>query len=222
LPDKNIRDFCGKPMMAHILDAAKKSRLFDTIHVSTEDPLITDIANSLGLPPEFVRPASLSDDYTPLMPVLRYVTEQFLEQGKKFTEIWLLMACAPLIEAVDLRAAAKLFESHNGERSVMGVAPYPAPVEWAFSRRESGDLDAKQPGMFAKRSQDLEPSYYDAGVFAVFSSKQVLKSKGSGSDSGFVGCILPRDKAIDIDNEKDWVFAEKLFKINHVNLLNAV
>src|SRR5437764_11044543 len=94
--DKNVRDFCGRPMIAHILGAARKSGLFDAIHVSTDSARIAGIVGDLGFATQFLRPSELADDFTPLMPVLRYVTDKFAKSGRHFDEVWLLMACAPL------------------------------------------------------------------------------------------------------------------------------
>src|SRR5450755_2920533 len=93
IPDKNIRMFCGKPMIGHILQAATGSRLFDTIHVSTESQRIADVVESLGYTIDFLRPQHLAGDHTPLMPVLKYAAETYATTGKNFDEIWLLMAC---------------------------------------------------------------------------------------------------------------------------------
>lgn len=100
IPEKNIRDFCGKPMIAHILNAARKSGLFEFIHVSTESTHIAEIVQRLGFPIDFPRPGELANDHTPLMPVLKYVVETYQSSGRRFDEIWLLMACAPLIEFI--------------------------------------------------------------------------------------------------------------------------
>ena len=198
-------------MIAHILDTARSSELFDVIHVSTDSPRIASVVESLGLEIHFPRIAELADDKTPLMPVLRYVTETFQTRGRTFDEVWLLMACAPLIEANDLLAAARLLLRTDQSKAVLAVAPYPAPIEWAFDREDDGSLTAVSPGKFAVRSQDLRPSFYDAGSFCGFPSSRVLESRGAGDDTRFVGFVLPRHKAIDIDNEEDWRLAEIVF-----------
>src|SRR5260370_35100007 len=91
IPDKNIREFFGRPMITHILNAARASNLFDLIHVSTDSTRISDAVTEAGFAPHFPRPDDLADDHTPLMPVLRYVTERFLEGGDRFYEMWLLL-----------------------------------------------------------------------------------------------------------------------------------
>jgi pseudaminic acid cytidylyltransferase len=215
VPDKNVRNFCGRPMIAHILGAARKSGLFDAIHVSTDSARIAGIVGDLGFPPEFVRPPELADEFTPLMPVLRFVNETFAKSGRHFDQIWLLMACAPLIEEADLSGAAELFTEAGSLRPVMSVAAYPAPIEWAF-RLESGyRLSPVQPGSFAARSQDLAPAYYDTGAFCVFPERRVRESVAHGDDSDFLGYEIARHKAIDIDSEEDFRFAELLYATLH-------
>lgn len=210
IPDKNIRPFCGRPMIAHILDTARGSGLFDVIHVSTDSPRIAETAGALGFEPQFLRPAALADDATPLMPVLRYVTETFAANGQTFDEVWLLMACAPLTEADDLRCAAQLLASTQGDKAVLAVTSYPTPIEWAFDRAADGTLVPVSPGKFAVRSQDLTTRFYDSGTFSGFPVGRVLHSKGAGDDAGYVGYVLARHKAIDIDTEEDWRMAEML------------
>ena len=211
IPNKNVLDFCGRPMMSHIIAAALTSDLFDEIHVSTDSYAIAELAGSLGLEVAFLRPPHLADDHAPIMPVLKYVLEEYLGRGAAFDSVALLMACAPMITADDLRGAAALFDSHHGERAVLGVAQYPCPVEWAFRREPSGVLLPMQPGMFSVRSQDLAPAYYDAGQFCFMSGQRVLATTGAGSDEGFLGYPILRQQAIDIDTMDDWRFAELVF-----------
>lgn len=208
IPDKNIRLFHGRPMISYILQAAKDSRLFDTIHVSTESARIADAVSGLGFPPQFPRPEELADDNTPLFPVIRNVTETFASLGKYFDEVWLLMACAPLIEAADLTDAAKMFSEAGARIPVLSVATYPAPIEWAYRLDRSDILAPIQPDMIGVRSQDLTPAYYDTGSFCIFPGSVVLDGK---TDGRFLGYPLPRHKSVDIDTVDDLQFAEAMF-----------
>lgn len=212
IPNKNVRDFCGQPMITHVLSAARASGLFTTIHVSTENESISNVATQLGFPPDFPRPAELADDHTPIMPVLRHAAQEYANRGLHFDEVWLLMACAPLIEARDLSSASTLFQQAGNEQPLLAVYEYPVPIEWAFSRGENGALTPVQAGMFAVRSQDLEKRYFDAGSFAIFPSSRVLESQGAGSDSGFIGYVMPKGTVIDIDDEQDWLLAEAIYR----------
>lgn len=215
IPDKNIREFGGRPMIGHILDAASQSGLFDAIHVSTECERIAQVAERLGYPVRFMRPGDLADDHTPLMPVLRHVVETFAREGDSFDQVWLLMACAPLIEPSDLVEASELFSAKS--RPVVSVAKYPVPIEWAFRRRSDGSLDPLHPEMMVVRSQDIPDAYYDTGSFYIYPSAAVMQSTGAGDYSSYVGYPLPRSKAVDIDTLDDWHFAELAYSAQNAS-----
>src|SRR5262249_35666429 len=152
--------------------------------ISTESERVASVAESLGFPVGFLRPPELADDHTPLMPVLRHAAETFASRGRNFDEIWLLMACAPLIEPDDLREASRLFIAAGGNRPVLPVAPFPAPVERAFDRKGDGTLVPMQLDMMGERSQDLPTRYYDTGSFCVMPAPRVLESRGAGHFTG--------------------------------------
>lgn len=213
IPNKNVRDFCGKPIIAYILRTARESGLFDEVHVSTDSETICKTVERLGFKIEFMRPSELADDHTPIMPVLRYVTEKYASFGRDFDQVWLLMACAPLVKSSDLQQVAQLFEQAGGATPVLSVSEYPAPIEWAFCRGADGKMVPVQPGMFAIRSQDLENKYFDAGAFVVFPALTVQKSEWAGSDTEFIGYVIPKGSAIDIDEEEDWLLAEALYQL---------
>jgi len=159
-----------------------------------------------------MRPANLSDDKTPLMPVLSYVLKEFDSLGIYFDEIWLLMACSPLIKSIDLLGASKVFSKQNSpQKPLLAVTEFPVPIEWSFYKSKSGELIPRFTGEFKKRSQDLPKSFFDSGNFAIFPRKKIIESVGAGSNAGFLGYILPKTKAIDIDTEEDWELAEAIY-----------
>lgn len=213
IPNKNVRDFCGKPMIAHILSAARESALFETVHVSTENAAIAEVATDQGYAVDFLRPENLADDYTPIMPVMKYVVDEYDRRGRAFDQVWLLMACAPLIAASDLVAAEALFVKAGGQSHLLAVSEFQAPIEWALRRDADGMLVPLQPGMFSVRSQDLEKRYFDAGSFAIFPTATVRRAEAAGIDTGFMGYVLPKGSAVDIDDERDWQLAEAIYRL---------
>ena len=212
IPDKNIRNFSGKPVISYILETVKNSNMFDVIHVSTDSEIIAGLVDKLGFTVDFMRPAQLSDDYTPIMPVLKYVLEEYSKQGKIFDQVWMFMPTAVFLDISDIIEINKLFLQSNQKKSILGVSEYSPPIEWAFTMENNGELVPLQPGKFAIRSQDLHPKYYDVGSFSLFTSTTVTSSDGAGNDNGFIGYVMPKYKAIDIDTLDDWKFSEALYK----------
>ena len=215
IKNKNIKDFCGKPIIQYIINSAIESNLFDKVHVSTESNLIKKVVEKCGLSVDFMRPNELSDDFTPLMPVISFVVETYKKDNILFDEIWLLMACSPLIKASDLISASEIYSSQCVEsiKPLLAIAEYPAPIEWSFLKDTQNLLHPRFQGKFKVRSQDLPKSYYDSGTFVIFPNNFILKSDKQGSDKGYIGYKLSRHKAIDIDTLEDWYFAEALYNL---------
>jgi N-acylneuraminate cytidylyltransferase len=125
---KNIKNFCGQPIISYPLNAAKKSGLFHTIHVSTESLEIANIVKNLGFEVDFLRDASLADDMTPIMPVLKWVVQKYESKNLFFDEVVLIMACSPLIEHTDLQRAS-LMMVEKDIKPVIAISSYQAPIE---------------------------------------------------------------------------------------------
>ena len=212
IPKKNIKNFCGKPIIYYTIDYARKSNLFDVIHVSTDDKEIIEEITKINCVPRFFRPKNLSDDQTTLVSVLKFVVKKFERLGIKFDEVWLLMACAPLLTVKDL-LNAKDFYTNTKHDCMIGVSEYSAPIEWAFELDYSNKLIPVNPGMFKKSSREFTPKFFDTGSFAVFKTDILLSLNESGSDDIFCGYKLPRIKAVDIDNILDWKFAEEIYQL---------
>lgn len=209
IKDKNIRHFFGRPIIYHTLDYAIESKLFDKIHVSTDSAAIKELVLDYGINIDFMRPLSLADSYTPIFDVLQFVVSKFTEKMLFFDEVWLLMPCAPLLTAQYLIEASNQFDVRKG--ALIAVAELPIPVEWAYRFDEDDILRLETPDAHVLRSQDLKTTYYDAGAFAIFSA-QSLKTEHFNGDC-LQAYVLPREVAIDIDTEEDWLFAEKMYSV---------
>jgi pseudaminic acid cytidylyltransferase len=210
IPEKNIVDFHGHPLMSYPIQAAELSGLFDVIHVSTDSLRIAEIAASLGHPVDFMRDPALADDHTPLLPVLQWTIDQYAQRGKHFESVCLLMPTAPLIDADDLRHAEVIFRDHGATNTVIAIARFPVPIEWAFRLDADQRLAPCQPGMAAVRSQDLAPAYYDTGTFLFIPEADVRA--GRLDEERMIAYHLPRQKAVDIDNFEDLELARILYR----------
>ncbi|MEI7429420.1 MAG: pseudaminic acid cytidylyltransferase [Betaproteobacteria bacterium] len=212
IPSKNILPFCGKPMIAYALEAAAESGLFDKIHVSTDSEEIRKVVESLGFPPDFMRAPDLADDFTGLVPVLRWVLKQYRLRGEDFEQICCIMPNAPLIGSKDIFNAFSDFNQQDGSHPLLVFARYPAPIEWSFRRNNDGLMVAVSPDSLTKRSQDLEHAYYECGPFSIWRSEHLE------SDNPLVGhvlsYVLPAERAVDIDTPEDLIYAEKLFQLS--------
>jgi len=94
IPRKNIKLFCGKPMIAWSIDAAKLSGLFEHIIVSTDDAEIAEVAKQWGAEVPFMRPEELSNDYAGTTPVIAHATQWALDQGLDVIAVCCIYASA--------------------------------------------------------------------------------------------------------------------------------
>lgn len=213
IPRKNVIDFLGKPMLAYPIEAALASERFACVHVSTDDDEIAETASRLGADVSFRRPADLSGDHTPLLPVMRHALEEFARRGRRFADLCTLFPCAPLVEAADIHGAYEVFRAHGGRRNLLTVARAPVPAEWYYHMSPEGRLIPVTPGGAFIRSQDLAPAYFETGTFTIFSADRILSPDSVQDDTNYVAYELPVDKAIDIDTPDDLERAKLLYRL---------
>lgn len=209
IPRKNIRDFCGRPMIAYAITAAQESGLFDRIVVSTEDDEIAAIARQWGAEVPFVRPKSLADDYTGTIKIVAHAIQVLIEQGCLPEWVCCIYPTVPLLQAEDIHQAFDLLID-TGATYVFPVAEYSPPIQGAFRRHSNGNLEFFYPEYLGKRTQELEPAYYDAGQFYWGKAEAWLAERSMAQNS--IGCIIPRWRAVDIDTLEDWEQAELLYQ----------
>ncbi|QNL18356.1 acylneuraminate cytidylyltransferase family protein [Hyphobacterium sp. CCMP332] len=208
IPRKNIRPFAGQPALTHILKAAEATGLFDIIHVSTDDPEIAEVAAEAGHRPDFRREAVIADDFTPIRTVMSWTLREYEKRGQHFETAALLYATAFFVEPQDLARAIADYEAHR-THPVLAVAGIGTPFEKLFIET-GGILRTADEARFGSRTQDLTPAYRDAGAFGIFSAPTLLAEDDGSAPLHFRPFILDRLKAIDIDTEEDWAFAERL------------
>lgn len=209
IPRKNIRDFCGRPMIAYAITAAQESGLFDRIIVSTEDDEIASIARQWGAEVPFRRPVSLADDYTGTIKIVAHAIQVLIEQNCKPEWICCIYPTVPLLQPEDLKQAFQLLIA-TGATYAFPVAEFSPPIQGAFRRCSNGELEFFYPEYQAKRTQELEPAYYDAGQFYWGKVEAWLAERSMAQNS--IGYIIPRWRAVDIDTLEDWEQAELLYQ----------
>jgi len=207
IPRKNIREFCGKPMIAWSIEAALASACFDQIIVSTDDAEIADVARQRGAQVPFMRPADLANDLAGTMPVMVHAVQWHQAHGHELTAVCCLYATAPFVEPADIKKGLKLLGQAAADRFVFTATAYASPIQRALRLDlASGEAHMWQPEQFSKRSQDLEPNYHDAGQF-YWGRPQAWLQSGNLFE-GSKPLLLPRWRVQDIDAEDDWTQAE--------------
>lgn len=208
IPRKNIKVFCGKPMIAWSILAANSSGLFDHVIVSTEDEEIAEIARHWGAKTPFVRPFELSDDLTPTVPVIAHAVESCFNLGWHADYVCCIYSCAPFIQVADLVSAFEIACSQNAE-FVYPVSEYAHPIQRAMRRLPSGGMQFLNSDFELTRTQDLEKTYHDAGQFYWGKASAWLEQKRMHTEG--LGMPIPSWRVVDIDSVDDWRRAELIF-----------
>ena len=212
IPRKNIKDFLGKPIIAYSIEAAIQSKLFDEVMVSTDDNEIAEIAKKYGASVPFMRSVENSDDYATLADVLEEVITEYRKKEQLFEYACCILPTSPLLREKKLKEGFDLLITDKFD-SVRPIVQFSYPIQRSL-KYENGKVTFFYPENQLKRSQDLLPTYHDAGQFYWFYSDKGLVSENRGA-------ILVADMEVqDIDTIKDWKIAElkyEYFKQNNTH-----
>jgi pseudaminic acid cytidylyltransferase len=210
IPRKNIKPFCGKPMIAWSIEAALASGCFDAVIVSTDDAEIAEVARHYGADVPFMRPAELSDDYAGTVPVIRHATEWFIANGQAPEQVCCIYATAPFVTGENIRRGLEALAENDCDYA-FSVTSYAFPIQRAIRITSAGRVEMFNPEHFNTRSQDLEEAYHDAGQFYWGRANAWLEGKVL-FETHAVPVLLPRHRVQDIDTLEDWERAEWMFK----------
>lgn len=210
IPGKNMKPFCGKPILEYSIEAALESGIFETVMVSTDHEQIAEIAKRCGAKVPFMRSEKTSGDFATTNDVLLEVLGEYDKLGEHFDMGCCIYPTAPFVTAEKLRRAVEMLESSSAD-TLIPVTAFSYPPQRAMAVRE-GRLEFLYPQYLDSRSQDLETHYHDVGQFYIFRTDVFRKNRRL-----MVGNILPlvvsEMEVQDIDNQTDWEIAEMKYRL---------
>jgi len=212
LPGKNVRDLCGKPLIAWTIDAARAARCLDAVVVSTDDKATAELASRHGAEAPFIRPAALASDTASSVDVVEHAIDFLAAAGRTFDIVVLLEPTSPLREPGDIDGAvARLVKSGAG--SIVSVCRTETTHPAFMYRLGAGAhltpfLDRQPNGL---RRQELEPVYFLEGT--IYASRvNVLKERRSFYHDDTIAYEVPKWKSIEIDDLEDFLMVEAIVK----------
>ena len=206
IKNKNIIKFNQQPMIYWSVKAAKKSKCFDKIVISTDCDKIIKIAKQLKV--DFVkRPKELALDSTPLLAVVRHYIKNIEE---KYSTICCVLPSSPLIFYKDIIDTKKLLQKDT--RFVFPITNYSYPIDKSLLKNKNNYISLKNKTTALKNTQKLKEYYHDAGQFYWGFTADFLKFKNIFNSKKVKGYFLPNHRVKDIDNYSDLKIATNMFK----------
>lgn len=204
IPKKNIRDFCGKPIIAYPIESAFESRLFDEVMVSTDSEEIASVAKRYGASVPFMRSPKNSDDFSTTKDVLIEIIDCYKMMGLSFDIVCCIYPTAPFVTAEKLAAAYGLCAKEID--TVLAMTRFSFPPQRGLVECAEG-VTFWQPENANTRSQDLPPIFHDAGQF-YYCKPEVLRRADTLLGNATRGYEVSELEVQDIDNLVDWELAE--------------
>ena len=211
IPRKNIRSFCGQPIISYSVSCALRSELFDEVIVSTDDDEIATIARNFGATVDELRPESISDDRTGVLAVVAHELMKLEHQGIKPAAACLIYATAPMIREIDLKQSFKIFEAGDVD-FVFSAAEFSSPIFRSFTILPDGRAQMFKPEYYHSNSQDLPRAYHDAAQFCWGKPEAIVDPHAIVFSERSKPYVLPTNLVNDIDTPEDWIRAEWLFQ----------
>lgn len=210
IPRKNIREFCGKPILAYSIQAALESGIFRTVMVSTDDEEIAGVAVQYGAEVPFYRSAETAGDFATTNDVLLEVLAEYEKRGQRFDMGVCIYPTAPFVTAEKLKLAVEKLENSDAD-TLIPVVAFSYPPQRAMIV-ENERLVFEYPEYLDSRSQDLVPHYHDVGQFYVFRTQayQINRKLMLGN---ILPLVVSELEVQDIDNQTDWEIAEMKYRL---------
>lgn len=213
LPNKNVLDLNGKPLIKWTIEAALGCNEIDTVMVSTDSSNIADIAIQAGAEVPYLRSAELSSDTASSSDVVLNVINYYESIGNEFDVVILLQPTSPLRTTNDIKNAIKLFEEKKAN-SIVSVTECEHSPLWCNTLQPNLKMDNFIPdGLKNIRSQDLPKYFRLNGAIYLVNVKKFIEAKTFILNNTYA-LMMPQINSVDIDSLLDFKYAEIIMEYN--------
>jgi CMP-N,N'-diacetyllegionaminic acid synthase len=211
LPGKNIKNFCGKPLIAHTIEQAKQSKYIDRVIVSTEDGGIAQISLGYGAEVPFTRPIELAGDSSSTVDVLLHAISWLENVDRYVFDILLLLhATTPLRSVEDIDNILTLLVEEKAENMFSVSEAHRNPYFNMVEEGSNGFVRLVKEGRFLTRQS--APKVFDMNASIYVWWKNVLKKEKKIFLSKTKVYVMPKERSVDIDDDLDFRIAEFIRK----------
>lgn len=211
LPGKNIKPLNGKPLLQYSIDTAKKVAEIEDIFVSTDCDAIAEVALACGAK-VIKRPDELATDTSPEWLSWRHAIDHVTEHFGEFDRFVSLPATSPLRNESDVISALNKLNSSDADICISVSPANRSPYFNMVKIAADGNVDIViKPEGAVSRRQDA-PEVYDITTVVYAASVNFVQQQSSIFSGKVVATIVPKIRAVDIDDIFDFMFAESILK----------
>lgn len=212
LPGKNIRNLCGKPLIAWSIDTAKQSAYLDRLVVTTDSKEIADVAMHYGAEVPFLRPTELATDSATSFAAIDHMISELEKAGNSFDIVVLIEPTSPLREAADIDQALEQMLVSDADSIVSVCLAETIHPAFMFRMLSNARLESIQSeGFKIIRRQELDPVFFPEGT--VYASRvKALRKHQSFYQTNTIGYEVPKWKSPEIDDIVDFLHIEAIMK----------
>ena len=208
IKNKNIINIFGKPMIQRTIEILLKSKMFDMVIVSSDSKKIQKISRKAGAKILFTRPKNLANDFVGTFEVINHAINHLKNINILPEYICCVYPTSIMLKPSDIKISYNKIREKNCDFA-LSVTDYGHPPQRGFYLKNNS-LRVLNKKFYKQRTQDLDKIYHDAGQFYWGKTSSWLKNKFMFSKKCF-GLILPRHRAIDIDDKEDLYMLKKVF-----------
>ena len=205
LPNKNILELAGKPLIAWSIEAASESKYIDRLIISTDSKEIADVAKQYNCEVPFMRPPELATDDANLNDVILHALDMI---GDPYDIVIILQPTSPLRDSEDIDHALE-FMRDNNVPTVVSVCKANKPLNWHFIVKVDGTLKPILQNKIISNRQECESTYIPNGALYI-SKTEYFKSTNTFYNDLTIAYIMTQEKSVDIDSQFDFAIAESL------------
>ena len=210
---KNIKIFVEKPIIQYSVEAAKKSKIFDKIYVSTDSTKISNFSKKLGV--EVIkRPLKLSANKVGILDVIKYSIIYLNTKKIKPSNVCCIFSTCPMIEYKKICQGYRLFKRLK-PNYLISASSFNSNIFSSFKLNAKKKIIKTFPKIFNSNNGDKINIYYDAGQFYWGKTETWLKKIPMFTSKSSI-IKIDRSKSQDINTMEDWKFAKFLFQSNKI------
>ncbi len=212
IPGKNLREFAGRPLLAHSIECAQRVPAISRVVLTTDSKDMAEAGRSFGAEIPFMRPPELAIDTTPMLEVIQHTARFLSKTGWVPDVIILLQPTAPFRHDTDISAALSMILDKPNAESIVSVEEVPSHFSPHYVMKiADGFLTPFLPeGERVTRRQDAPPAYTRNGQFYIMRHSTLMEKNSIYGDHSIP--FVTSHEAVNLDTLEDWEAAEQLVK----------